>query len=116
MLIENQTSETAEQAVNRFENMIAKLTRKYPKQWKQDLQQELRLVVLQLHAILQPGEDLKQFFVLGRFKRKITEFSQLERNKGMRKIPESADPIEYVNNSKYSITLTGDRILINNHV
>lgn len=108
--------ETDLKQVNRFEPDITRLTTKYPRIWKFDLQQELRLIVLQFNRIIKAGEDLKKSIVINKMKCKITTFTDLERNKGIRKVPEYVDPIDYVDNDKYQTTLTGDKIRIDNHL
>jgi len=102
-----------EDSLNHFEPKIQKMTKKLPRSYKPDAQQELRLLILQLQSITKGY--LNDFIVLTRLKRKLANFCQLERSRGIK--IKSVDLLNMdLNNLHYNISLFDNSLTLNNHL
>jgi len=80
---------TQEQALERYDFDIARLSHKCPAFFKKDLVQELKLCVLQCHKLA--DSKLNDSHVKGTLLRRKKSFEKLERNRGIRYCPDDFD-------------------------
>lgn len=107
---------TDEEILNKFEPEIQDMTRKLPRFWRSDLQQELRLIVLQ--CLRTYNGQLRTDIVLNRMKDKKKAFEKLERNRGITYAPDEIDwaDLEYrAKQYAYSVRHVGNATIFEKH-
>jgi len=113
-----------ETALDRYEQTILFLTRKYPRFWREDARQELRLVILEAQAKADGklDDDRVELQLLTR----LRDFVTLEYNGGKRDVPHEDQPLDSIVsqhelekrikelNANLKVHTEGDKVVLDN--
>ena len=114
------TPPTLLETLNRIEPWIITQTRKQPRFWRNDLQQELRLYTIINHIRATKHQKAPNIGLIQmELQAKLKSFIKLERNHGIKYTPDNID-YESIENSivhdNYNIHQKGLKLIINNRL